>query len=178
MKIIVIISGAFQKSYQETGSRRLWRKLCMERDLCATRGAIVQIKEYNSDWKKYAEYINSRNPPEVLVCCYSWGAGFGMPQLSKRLQCDVSAVVCDPVHHSKTIWTRWMALFNKSIKLPKNVSVVGWISQKANTPGGDKLKGGKSICPEHRINLKHTEMDDSEEYHQLAAMAAKNYLQG
>ena len=138
---------------------------------------LVELKEWNSDWKDYAKYINSLNPSEVLVCCYSWGGGFGMPQLSKRLQCPVSVVACDPVYHSLTVLGRWWALFDRKIKLAKNVSVIGWVSQKGDHLDGDKLVGGKSICKETTLDYTHTEIDNSEEYHKLAAIEAKNYLQ-
>ena len=176
-KIIIVISGFTQQMHQNTGSRRLWRNLCIERDLCATKGVEVHLKEWNSDWKDYAKFINSLKPSEVLICCYSWGGGFGMPQLSKRLQCDVSVVACDPVYHSPTLFGRWWALFDRKIRLPKNVSVVGWLSQRGDTLDGDTLVGGKSICREHTFDYKHTEIDDSNEYHDIAARAALTYLQ-
>jgi hypothetical protein len=100
-----------------------------------------------------------------------------MPQLSKRLQCDVSVVACDPVYHSPTILGRWWAFFDRKIKLDKNVTVVGWLSQRGDRLDGDKLVGGKSICKELTFNYDHTSIDNSPEYHQIAVLAAKEYLQ-
>lgn len=177
MKVIVVISGFTQKKHQNTGSRQLWHKLLWERDLCATKDATILFREWNSDWKAEAKFINSLSPSEVLVCCYSWGGGFGMPQLSKRLQCDVSVVACDPVYHSPTILGRWWALFDRKIKLDKNVKVVGWLSQRGDYLDGDELVGGKSICRERTFNYDHTSIDNSPEYHQIAVLAAKTYLQ-
>jgi len=100
-----------------------------------------------------------------------------MPQLSKRLQCPVSVVACDPVYHSPTKLGCWMALFDRKIKLAKNVSVVAWLSQRGDHLDGDKLVGGKSICRERTYEYTHTEIDNSPEYHKAAVMAAKTYLQ-
>ena len=179
MKVIVVISGWTQKKHQNTGSRQLWHKLLWERDLCATKDATILFREWNSDWKAEAKFINSLNPSEVLVCCYSWGGGFGMPQLSKRLQCDVSVVACDPVYRSPTPFGRWMAFCDHKIKLPDNVKVVGWVSQESKwyELDGDLLVG-KDVCDEQVLDYTHTEIDNSLEYHQLAVLAAKNYLQG
>lgn len=100
-----------------------------------------------------------------------------MPQLSKRLECDVSVVACDPVYHSPTILGRWWAFFDRKIKLDKNVKVVGWLSQRGDRLDGDKLVGGKSICRERTFDYDHTSIDNSPEYHQIAVLAAKTYLQ-
>ena len=177
MKVIVVISGFTQKNHQNTGSKQLWRELRLLDDLCEGQDSLIQLKEWDSDWKKYAKYINSLEPTEVLICCYSWGGGFGMPQLSKRLRCDVSVVACDPVYHSPTILGRWWALFDRKIKLDKNVKVVGWLSQRGDYLDGDELVGGKSICRERTFNYDHTSIDNSPEYHQIAVLAAKTYLQ-
>ena len=176
MKCIIVISGFTQKNHQNTGSKQLWRELRLLKDLCAGEDALIQLKEWDTDWKGYARYINSLEPSEVLICCYSWGGGHGMPQLSKRLQCDVSVVACDPVYHSPTILGRWWALFDRKIKLDKNVTVVGWVSQRGDHLDGDKLVGGKSICKELTYNYSHTEIDNSPEYHQMAVLAATEYL--
>tara|TARA_R110000782_G_scaffold55815_1_gene117436 strand:+ start:653 stop:1189 length:537 start_codon:yes stop_codon:yes gene_type:complete len=177
MKIIVVISGFTQKNHQNTGSKQLWRELRMLDDLCESKDSLIELKEWDSDWKAYAEHINSLEPTEVLICCYSWGGGYGMPQLSKRLECDVSVVACDPVYRSPTIFGRWWALFDRNIKLDKNVKVVGWLSQRGDYLDGDKLVGGKSICLEQTFDYDHTSIDNSPEYHRMAVIAAKTYLQ-
>jgi len=165
--------------HQNTGSRELWRKLRMERDLCDGRDVLVELKEWDTDWKDYAKYINSLNPPEVLVCAYSWGGGFGMPQLCKRLVAPVTCVLCDPVYHSPTLLGRWKAFFDRwKIKIPKNVRVVRWLMQEGDTLDGDMLKGGKSICEPEYLDYKHSEIDDSPEYHRAAGIAAKFYIRG
>ncbi len=177
MKVIVVISGFTQKNHQDTGSKQLWRELHMLDDLCKSEDAIIDLREWDTDWKSYSKYINSLEPSEVLICCYSWGGGHGMPQLSKRLECPVSVVACDPVYHSPTKLGCWMALFDRKIKLAKNVSVVGWLSQRGDRLDGDKLVGGKSICRERTYDYTHTDIDNSPEYHKAAVMAAKTYLQ-
>jgi hypothetical protein len=146
-------------------------------DLCVGSDDMVELKEWDSDWKSYAKYINSFEPTEVLVCAYSWGGGFGMPQLCKRLVAPVTCVLCDPVYHSPTIFGRWWALFDRTIKVPKNVTVKRWLMQEGDTLDGDPIKGGKSINrPEILEGYTHTEIDNSPEYHRAAIITARFFL--
>jgi hypothetical protein len=177
MKVIIVISGFTQKMHQDTGSKQLWRELHLLDDLCKGEDTVIDLREWDTDWKSYAKFINSLKPSEVLICCYSWGGGYGMPQLSKRLECPVSVVACDPVYHSPTKLGCWMALFDRKIKLADNVKVVSWLSQRGDRLDGDKLVGGKSICRERTYDYTHTEIDNSPEYHKAAILAAKTYLQ-
>jgi len=179
MKVIVVISGFTQKRHQKTGSRQLWRELHLLDDLCAEKDAIIDLKEWDSDWESYAKFINSLEPTEVLVCAYSWGGGFGMPELTKRLVAPVTCVLCDPVYRSKTVLGRWAAFCDWKIEVPENVTVVKHIIQEAKwwELDGDRLKGGKSLCEPTILDYTHTEIDNSHEYHKAAVIVAKEYLQ-
>jgi hypothetical protein len=64
MKVIVVISGFTQKNHQDTGSKRLWRELHMLDDLCKSEDAIIDLREWDTDWKSYSKYINSLEPSE------------------------------------------------------------------------------------------------------------------
>lgn len=147
-------------------------------DLCAEKDVLIDLKEWNADWEGYAKFINSLHPSEVVVCAYSFGAGFGMPELCKRLVAPVTCVLCDPVYRSKTILGRWAAFCDWKIKVPENVTVVSHLIQKAKwwQLDGDLLKGGKSLCEPTLLEYTHTEIDNSKEYHKAAIMVAKNYL--
>lgn len=177
-KIIVVISGFTQHNYEDTGSRELWRELRIERDLCDARDVKVYLREWNTDWKEFAKEINSLTPTDVLVCAYSWGGGFGMPQLTKRLVAPVTCVLCDPVYRSKTLIGRWAAFCDWKIKVPENVTVVEHFIQKAKwwELDGDPLKGGKSLCDTTILDYTHAEMDESHEYHEAAVTVAKSFL--
>jgi len=161
-KVIVVISGFTQKRHQNTGSRQLWRELHLLDDLCADKDVLIDLKEWNS----------------VLVCAYSWGGGYGMPELTKRLVAPVTCVLCDPVFRSKTILGRWAAFCDWRIDVPENVTVVSHLIQKARwwELDGDTLKGGKSLCEPTILDYTHTEMDDSHEYHEAAVTVAKHFL--
>jgi hypothetical protein len=179
MKVIVVISGFTQKNHEITGSRQLWRRLRMERDLCDGRDALVYLREWNTDWKKFAKEINHLEPTEVLVCAYSWGGGYGMPQFTKRLLAPVTCVLCDPVFRSKTPFGRWMAFMDRKIKVPENVTVVKHFVQHSKwyELDGDPLKGGKSLCnPTLLDGYTHNEMDEAHEYHEAAATITKKFL--
>jgi len=179
MKVIVIISGFTQKMHQHTGSRKLWREMRLLKDLCADKEVVIQLKEWDTNWKEYAKYINSLDPEDVLICAYSWGGGHGMPQLAKRLKGAVTCVMCDPVYRSKTIFGRWAAFCDWRIDIPANVSVVKHFIQKAKwwELDGDLLKGGKFLCEPTILEYTHTEMDESPEYHKEAITVAKTFLQ-
>ncbi len=114
------------------------------------------------------------------MCAYSWGGGYGMPELCKRLTAPVTCVLCDPVYRSDTFWGRWLAFFDYRIKVPSNVKVVKHFVQRSKwwQLDGDPLKGGSSLCKEEVLDYTHTEMDDSDEYHQAAVMEAKKYIKG
>ena len=174
MRCIVVISGFTQKNHELTGSRQLWRKLRMERDLCNGRDVQVYLREWNTDWKAFSKEINSLEPTEVLVCAYSWGGGFGMPQLCKRLLAPVTCVLCDPVYRSKTLLGRWKAFLDRKINVPSNVTVVKHFVQRAKwwQLDGDPLKGGRSLCKTTILDYNHNSMDESYEYHEAAVMTA------
>ena len=179
MKAIVVISGFRQKNHEYTGSKQLWLKLCVERDLCDARGVKVYLKEWDTDWEDFAKEINSLEPTDVLVCAYSWGGGFGMPQLCKRLVAPVTCLLCDPVYRSKTFVGRWAAFCDWKINIPVNVSVVKHFVQKSKwwQLDGDPLKGGKFLCkPTVLKYYTHTEIDESPSYHAAAATVTRIFL--
>jgi hypothetical protein len=175
MKAIIIISGFTQKLHQETGSKKLWRKMRLNSKLYSNPDVLVELKEWDSDWRNYARYINSYKPSEVLICAYSWG-NHGLIELSKRLDRRVVAVLCDPVKRSRTIFGRWKALFDRKIKLPDNVDLVGWISQRGDILDGDPVVGKGKICEEVILDYTHTQIDNSQEYHNLAFTAVKDFI--
>jgi hypothetical protein len=178
-RVVIVISGFTQKNHENTGSKQLWRKLRIERDLCDARDTLVYLREWNTDWKAFAKEINLEDPTEVLVCAYSWGGGFGMPQLCKRLVgTPVTCVLCDPVYRSKTLVGRWAAFCDWKINVPTNVDVVAHFVQKAKwwELDGDPLKGGKSLCDTTTLDYTHTEMDNSHQYHEAAVTVAKKFL--
>jgi hypothetical protein len=178
MKVIVVISGFLQQNHEETGSKELWRQLRMERDLCDARDVKVYLREWNTDWEAFAEEINDREPSEVLIAAYSYGGGFGMPELCKRLLCPVTCVLCDPVYRSESLFGRWKAFFDRKINVPVNVTVKHHFVQRAKwyQLDGDPLKGGRSLCSQTILDYTHCEMDESYEYHKAAVMLAVNFL--
>lgn len=178
MEAIVVISGFTQQNHENTGSKELWRQLRIERDLCDARDVKVYLREWNTDWRVFAEEINDLEPTEVLVCAYSYGGGFGMPELSRRLVAPVTCVLCDPVYRSETILGRWKAFFDRKIDVPLNVTVKHHFVQKAKwwQLDGDPLKGGHSLCRATILDYTHGDMDNSHEYHEAAVTVAKHFL--
>ncbi len=178
MKCIVVISGFTQQNHEDTGSKELWRQLRIERDLCDARDVLVYLREWNTDWDDFSKEINLLEPTEVLVCAYSYGGGYGMPELCKRLLAPVTCLLCDPVYRSETLFGRWKAFFDRKIHVPANVTVKHHFVQRAKwwQLDGDPLKGGRSLCSPTILDYTHTQMDESYEYHEAAVVTALNFL--
>lgn len=174
-KAIIVFSGFTEERQKTTGSRKLWRNL-MNR----YRDDVdyIFLLEWNDDPKDYAEFLNSLNVSEALVCAYSWGAGFGLREFAKGFLGQVNAVLCDPVFRSKFPWMRWRALtknWKPTIQYTKNVNVVRWFNQTNNQPGADNVN---TDCKVQTLPYLHCEIDDSPEYHQAALEEAYIFVNG
>ncbi len=173
-KKVILISGFTEGRFERTGTYRLYRK--MQRQF----GDVI-LCEWDDDFKELAKLLYSDNVSELLVCAYSWGAGNGLSELSKHFLGPIKAILCDPVYRSKFPWMRWRALTNKffepTIKYPHNVTVVRWFNQTLNKPSGHRVKAGK-IIPDNptTLNVKHSEIDDTESYHKSCITAAEVFL--
>ncbi len=175
MKHIVLISGFTEDRHAMTGTRKIYRELVDE------YGYDVTLCELNDDFELLADSLMRQGVTELLVCAYSWGCGNGLKELSKHFVGPIKAVLCDPVYRSKYPWMRWRALTNKffepTIKYPENVTVVRWFNQTVNKPSGHAVKAGELIATQPTtLYVKHSEIDDSEEYKQSVFIAAKIFL--
>ena len=141
-KAILVISGFTERDHENTGSRQLWESLSeFENDGAHDNLVFVTLKEWNHNWKEFGAWLDLLGVSECFVCAYSWGAGHGLKKLAKSFSGQISCILCDPVYRSKLIPFRWLALFDMTIKYPKNVLVKRWFYQKLDEPGGDKVKG-------------------------------------
>lgn len=174
-KCILVFSGFTEKKTEQTGSINLFSSFFGP---CGDDVDHIIMREWNEDPKKTAEFLNHIGVSEALVCAYSWGAGFGLREFAKAFNGQIGAVLCDPVYRSKYPWMRWRALTKylvPTIKYPKNVEVLRWFNQTQNQPGADNVK---TRCAVETLPYKHSEIDDSPEYHQAALEEAYLFLNG
>ena len=173
-KKVILISGFTEGRFEQTGTYRLYKKL-------REKFSEVILCEWNDDFEKLAQLLRDEGVSEILVCAYSWGAGNGLVELAKHYRRSIKAILCDPVYRSKYPWMRWRALTNKffepTIKYPENVTVVRWFNQTVNKPSGHAVQAGELIATKPTtLYVKHSEIDDSEEYRQSVFIAAKIFL--
>ena len=174
-KAIVVFSGFTESKLESTGSYRLWQSMFgpYKDDV-----EVIWMLEWNEDPKKNAEFLNRIGVSECLVCSYSWGAGHGLREFAKAFDGQIGAVLCDPVFRSKFPWMRWRALTKHlvpTIKYPENVEVLRWFNQTKNQPGADNVA---TRCAVETLPYKHSEIDDSPEYHQAALEEAYFFING
>lgn len=175
---IVVISGFTEGQYEQTGSADLHTQLFDRFHRWDGHDDMVMVfplKKWNHDWKGFADYLNRNTFSKAFVCAYSWGAGFGLRELSKRFLGGITCVLCDPVFRSKYPWMRWLALRRKHnvIKYPKNVTVKKVFYQDIDEPGNDLVHGfGKRT----RLNVPHTQIDNHPAYHGAAIKYAKEFV--
>jgi hypothetical protein len=176
-KVIIVVSGFTEKLENNTGSREIWHKL-FER---YSDKADVWLFHWKANWRGWATMLEKMEASEVLVCAYSWGAGFGLRELAKHYSGAISCVLCDPVYYSKFWLTKWRAITDKfwrpTIKYSDNVTVKEWFTQIEDQPGNDNVYALN--MPKTVTVLKgqdHRSIDNSKEYHDAAIREAEQYL--
>ena len=181
MKIwLICISGFTEQLGEHTGTIRLWDRLLP----LQSRDNRVEIRLWDEDWKQYAALIANSSSEEtrILVCAYSWGAGYGFRQLAKHLQSHgktiETAVLCDPIFRSRTLLGRWLALVpGLRVKVPRNVGDVYWLYQRNDyLQGHAPIKApeaGTYIHPGIEVDASHGSIDESPEYQDLADREAR-----
>lgn len=176
-KLILVISGFTEHNHENTGSRELHEKLLRYEEMDSHDDMVlVWLKEWKSDWKQIAAQLTLWGFDEVFVCCYSWGAGYGLRTFAKHYKGKIKAVICDPVYRSIVLLFRWLAFCDMTIKYPKNVEVVAWFRQFMDEPGGDKVASPNPLPKPIPLPYPHTQIDNSPEYHAEAEKQVKLWL--
>jgi len=179
---IICISGFTETRGASSGTVRLWRKL----QRFSNPETSIQLRLWDENWKDFAAFVHNESEPDpnnrILVCAYSWGAGYGLRKLAKHLKehgrSINAAVLCDPVFRSRTLIGRWLALLpGMPIKIPDNVQDVFWLYQKQ-----DKILHGHTPTAEDpsrtwigdgiKVKATHVTIDESRIYHSLALREA------
>src|SRR6056297_1194435 len=179
-RVILVIGGFTEKINEDTGSRQLWEKtLPFSKMEGHDTMVFVLHKKWNHDWKKLAKWLESINVSDCFVCAYSWGAGYGLANFSKAFSGPISCALCDPVYYSRLWSTKWLAAFKwlrPSIKLPRNVTIVKHFKQTLNEPGNDRVKSPNPQPKAIDLQYLHTEIDNSDEYHEAALLEMQRWL--
>lgn len=183
---IIPISGFSQHPNQRTGMSELALK--MQEGIGKAPGCwVLPVLVWNADWASLARSIqvNSCHDTKIFIVAYSWGAGWGSVQLSRKLRIigmEVDAMfLCDPVYRSRFWLMSWRSRLTKNslfrcltptIRIPTNVKHVDWTRQFRNWPQAhDLVAESRKTNLEFAIieqGLTHVEMDESKTFHQLA----------
>jgi len=175
---IICISGFTQHVGEPTGIHKLWLKLRHNFTNATTQ---TELWTWNSRWWELAEAIKiSRDgvPPRVLICAYSWGAGWGFVRLARELRkrgiVVLGAVLADPVYRSRWLSFAWRSLIGSPVvSIPDNVRTVRWLRQRNNYPRGHDLVAQNERLTRieaavELVGVTHENIDDSDEFHSLA----------
>lgn len=140
----VVISGFTQTLRQPTGCQQLWDVLRRAR---RESDAAVLLQPWNADWAGLADLIwrfRPAEPPRVYCYAYSWGGGWGFPQLACELGergIEIAhAVLCDAVYRPRLNLLAPIALTPiPRIVVPANVRLVDWYRQETGLPKGHQV---------------------------------------
>lgn len=180
----ICISGFTQNLGRPSGLELLWSKIRNRHH--NGRVCVMDPRTWNDNWAHVAEFIWRLRPPHAAprigVYAYSWGAGWGFPQLAREcakrgLVIDV-AVLADPVYRHWYRAGNWRAFWPLStIRVPRSVDRVHWFYQSQNWPRGHRVVAEDPTCtaiwPGMELSADHAYMDDAREFHELALHAAE-----
>jgi hypothetical protein len=142
----VVITGFTQKLEHPSGGQYLWNAIRRARHDCEEAACLLE--PWNADWAGIATQIwrfrPINRPVRVYVYAYSWGGGWGFPQLAGGLQTRgieiAHAVLADAVYRPPTRLLLVKSLLRTSqILLPANVREVSWFFQRTGLPMGHQI---------------------------------------
>lgn len=185
-RVVIVVSGFRQHVGAANGSIELWAKLRGEHH---NGVVLVDLRDWRERWDRYAEFLWRQRPkdgalPSIVICAYSWGAGYGFlklaGELGKRGLSIDRAVLCDPVYRHGYWLGQWRALLpNQRIVVPANVRRVDWCYQRRSLPAGHAVVAADPRLTEVTDGIPlpwvtHSYADESPVYHALALEAAES----
>lgn len=184
----LVIAGFTQKKSKWHGPARLTEELI---DILPPRHR-VELYSWNENWKEVAARLNwiaqMRNKrPLVNIYGYSWGGGWGAPQLANNLAAhDIDVqwmVLSDPVYRHKYFLGQWRAYSNMfgwdtPITISHNVKNLKSFYQVQNFPRAHRLKAHSNtkVFPRVELVAYHSAMDDEESWHNACKVASKELV--
>lgn len=165
---VFVITGFLQSRGTRSRMIALWKQA---HDVLNHPEIVVALRHWNCDWEAEAEFVYrlSSTRTRVVTFAYSYGAGWGVPQLAEHLAgrgVDVTrAILSDPVHRHPSILCRWTSLFPGLIpvSIPENVHHVESYRQSMNWPRAHRLiaEGNlTTITKPIDLGVPHQSMDD------------------
>lgn len=143
----------------------------------------VRLLEWKEDPEGHAQRVAATTDQndKVIVCAYSYGAGFWFDRFSKEMaergRLIHTAVLCDPVYRHPNILMRWRAIAKfapQNFTLPPNVLRVSHFYQTKTEPGGDKLTVSDTteLVFTKELDMTHQQIDNAREYLETAVKEA------
>lgn len=179
--------GFTESVRRRTGVEVLWGML---REFASEDVTVLMPWEWKDDMRSLAEFIarNSHEDPEVLVCAYSWGAGYAFPRFAREaaaLQILIrTACLCDPVYRSR--WLPWWLpdpsalLRHRRIVIPAGVERVRCVRQDIDWPlrGHDLVAedARTTILPPEMVCATHDRIDDSLAFRGMVLAEVRRFL--
>lgn len=184
---IICYCGFRQIPHRGTGIQKLYRRICTEVAHARRLFPLVALRPWNSDFDTDAELIEQADSQRLIFVGYSYGPGWALPQIAKRLKQPIHlACLIDPVKRYGVGKLRSLRL-GGVLEMPPNViKAASW--RTTNDPGwfcpmGHRVIGAPLIrnvaygtesdlrqhAPdaEHRIDphVDHMNIDDRDDIH-------------
>jgi len=132
---IILYCGFRQIPHRGTGIQKLYRRICTEVAHDRRLFPLVALRPWNSDFDTDAELIEQADSQRLILIGYSYGCGWAIPQLAKRLNhypIHLAALI-DPVKRYGIGKLRSLRRGGK-LEMPSNViKAAAW--RTTNDPG-------------------------------------------
>ncbi len=185
---IYSISGFRQNSLRENGSELIQRHVLAP--LRTLPGVDVQpVRNWSDDWIGLAARAARDGVTRAIIFGYSWGGGWGAPNLAKHLgKFNVRVIhigLCDAVYRPTWLPT-WLpanifafrALVPSwpKIRIPAHVEEIRAIRQNTSLPAGHRLQWrGQTYAP-ILIESTHQAIDESAAWRRMVIGAVTRHL--
>lgn len=181
---IICVSGFLQDEGEIFGTYAIKKEL---KRMYSPEIAVYDVKPWNYNMKEFARLLKNDGITHVIGIGYSWGGGYGLPNLCDQLVkhgIEIELVLlCDAVYRPKWLPAWGVAnLFgfraivpnSASIKYPKEVKKLAGIRQVNDFPRGHPVKIGDGepvklpvVFGREGYEMNHCSIDESREWDDL-----------
>jgi len=184
MLTIFNIGGFTQGDDRWHGINELDEKIRAELDDYSGLNVRVHYHGWNADWGAIAtktKLLRNRYPkPEpfiILANAYSYGAGWGLTRLAKKLarknlNITVANISDGIMRDWQQMFGAWRAIYGGwAIKLPPNIVAYNGFYQTVSRPSGVQPIGSTCLSWTD-LGVEHTLMDDEPDFHNICIQTA------
>jgi len=176
MNYIFVVSGFTQQRHATHGSGciRIYEEL-LKYQSPETEVILLEWHEDPVGWARHVAVRVKSPEDKVMVCAYSYGAGWWFRLFAEKLQQIGirvnAAVLCDPVYRRP--WylrlLQWRAItkwWPQELELPANINRIVHFVQYGDEPGGDVLimHGKVDYVGPVVLTLPHVKMDNAPQF--------------